>query len=97
MLKPDRDPMATEKRLVEQMIRLYCRGHHKGTVPCAECRALIEYARRRLDRCPLAPDKPSCSKCRIHCYRPDMRERIRAVMRYSGPRMVFHRPVLSLR
>lgn len=89
--------MATEKKLVEQMIRVFCKGQrHEGGVPCAECRALIDYAWFRLDKCPFAPDKPACADCRIHCYKPEMRERIRAVMRYSGPRMVFHNPVLSL-
>ena len=26
-----------------------------------------------------------------------MREKIRAVMRFSGPRMIFHHPVMALR
>ena len=78
-----------EKRIVSLMIRTYCRGHH-GTRQglCPECQALQEYALLRADRCP---------NCRVHCYKPAMREKIRAVMRYSGPRMLFSHPVLVVR
>ncbi|MDR2525428.1 MAG: nitrous oxide-stimulated promoter family protein, partial [Oscillospiraceae bacterium] len=31
------------------------------------------------------------------CYRADMREKIRAVMRYAGPRMLLHHPVMAIR
>ena len=37
--------------------------------------------------------KTFCSNCRVHCYCPDMREKIRMVMRFSGPRMLFYHPV----
>ena len=33
--------------------------------------------------------KTFCSNCRAHCYRLEMREEIRKVMRFSGPRMIF--------
>ena len=35
--------------------------------------------------------------CNVHCYRPDMREKIREVMRFSGPLMIFHHPMEALR
>ena len=35
-------------------------------------------------------------KCPTHCYKPEMRERVRAVMRYSGPRMLREHPVLAI-
>lgn len=41
--------------------------------------------------------KTFCSNCKVHCYRPEMREKIRVVMRYSGPRMLFCHPILALR
>lgn len=41
--------------------------------------------------------KAFCSNCRVHCYCPDMREKIRMVMRFSGPRMLFYHPVLAIR
>jgi len=78
------------------MIRIYCRAHHgRRSGLCPECRDLLEYACERLERCPFKEHKPRCSECPVHCYKPDMSERIRAVMRYSGPRMPFRHPVLS--
>lgn len=38
--------------------------------------------------------KPVCGKCKIHCYKPSMREKIKMVMRYSGPRMIYKHPVM---
>ena len=32
-----------------------------------------------------------------HRCRPDMRKKIREVMRFSGPRMIFHHPVMAVR
>ena len=86
-----------EARTVEAMIRLYCRAHHgPADGPCAECRDLAAYARERLARCPSQEKKPTCAKCPVHCYRPDRREAIRAVMRYAGPRMLFRHPLLAV-
>jgi hypothetical protein len=86
-----------EVRTVEAMVRLYCRDHHqRGEALCTECTDLLHYARARLDRCPYQERKPTCVKCPVHCYRPAMRERIRVVMRYAGPRMLLHRPGLAL-
>lgn len=58
---------------------------------------LDTYARQRSDTCPFMETKTFCSNCKVHCYKPEMRERIRAVMRFSGPRMLFHHPVAALR
>jgi predicted amidophosphoribosyltransferase len=86
-----------EKRTLRKMIALYCRGTH-GTAGelCEACRALLAYAEQRLDRCPHDP-KPACNACRTHCYAPDQRRAIQAVMRYAGPRMLFHDPAGALR
>ncbi|MFZ5831515.1 MAG: nitrous oxide-stimulated promoter family protein [Planctomycetota bacterium] len=87
-----------EKRTMAVMVRVYCRAHHGSRGPlCAECQELLYYAVCRLDRCPFGEDKPTCAKCPIHCYRPEMRDRARAVMRYSGPRMLWRHPVLAIR
>lgn len=59
--------------------------------------ALLEYARQRRDRCPHGDNKPFCSNCPIHCYKPEMRQQMRAVMRYAGPRMLLSNPILALR
>lgn len=86
-----------EKELVSQMIALYCRKKHGRKSLCPDCAALDSYARQRSDKCPFMETKTFCSNCRVHCYKPEMRERIRAVMRFSGPRMIFHHPVIALR
>lgn len=89
-----------EKELVSQMIALYCRKKHKPAVKgslCAECAALEAYARQRSDRCPFMETKTFCSNCRVHCYKPQMREKIREVMEFSGPRMILYHPVIAIR
>lgn len=87
-----------EKRIVSLMIRLYCRHKH-GTRQglCPECDALEKYSLERSDRCPFMETKTFCSNCRVHCYRAEMREKIREVMRYSGPRMILYHPVMAVR
>ena len=71
------------------MIALYCRAHHQAAgALCAECSGLRDYALARLDRCPFGDKKPTCAKCPIHCYKADMKARIKEVMRYSGRRLV---------
>lgn len=86
-----------EKATVSLMIALYCRKKHGTRILCPDCAALDAYARQRSDRCPMMETKTFCSNCKIHCYRPEMRQRIREVMRFSGPRMIFHHPVMALR
>ena len=89
--------LAREERTVAALIDCYCSNHHgtRGEL-CAECRELLEYCRARLSRCPFKGDKPVCSDCRVHCYRPEMRARVKAVMRYSGPRLPLRHPWLAL-
>lgn len=86
-----------EKKVVSFMIALYCRKKHhtKGRL-CAECAALEEYARQRSDHCPFMETKTFCSNCTIHCYKQEMREKIREVMRFSGPRMLFVHPLMAI-
>ncbi len=93
----DHPRMRRERRTIEAMIRLYCRDHHgRGRELCAGCAELLGYALERLDRCPFQEGKTTCAKCPVHCYKPSMREAVRAVMRYAGPRMVWRHPVLAL-
>src|SRR4030066_73734 len=93
----DNSRMRRERKTVEAMVRIYCRRtHHRGRGLCGECSSLLEYSFNMLDKCPLSEDKPTCAKCTIHCYRPEERERLRTVMRYSGPRMILHHPALAI-
>jgi hypothetical protein len=84
-----------EKETVEKMIRLYCEKKHSSSprTLCAECPSLLEYAHKRLEDCQFQEDKPTCRKCPAHCYRPTMRDEIRRVMRFSGPRLALRAPL----
>ncbi|NLY24965.1 MAG: nitrous oxide-stimulated promoter family protein [Bacteroidales bacterium] len=83
-----------EKKVVSKMIAIYCHSRH-GTRDglCEECDALRAYAVRRLEQCPFGEDKPTCGTCQVHCYKNDMRLKIKEVMRMAGPRMFFLHPL----
>lgn len=89
--------IAEEQRVIRQMIQLYCRKKEGHTTLCDNCRELLKYATRRLEHCRYGATKPTCRKCPIHCYRPDMQARIQAVMRWAGPRMLFHHPLAAVK
>lgn len=98
MAKDIKNKREREKAVVSQMIAIYCKKKHKGKDKlCEECATLLEYARNRSDKCPFMETKTFCSNCKVHCYKIDMREKIRQVMRFSGPRMIFYHPVLAIR
>ena len=103
--------MDTEKKrslegdVMSKMIAIYCRGNkHKGRTCtpqdadalCPDCLRLRDYALDRVAGCPRMEIKTFCSVCPVHCYSHDMREQIRAVMRYSGPRMLLHHPFMTI-
>ena len=87
--------LARELATVRAMIGLWCRANH-GQDLCGECEALWHYAQARVGNCPFLDDKPTCASCPVHCYKPAMRDQIRRVMRWSGPRMLWCHPLLSL-
>jgi len=91
-----------ERRTIAAMIEIFCRRHHApggggARAECAECAELLAYATRRLEKCPFHEEKPPCTKCPIHCYQKDRRAQIKAVMRYSGPRMLLAHPIFAIR
>lgn len=91
-----------EQRTVRIMVSMYCHRHHLPAAPgatrlCAQCAALLDYADSRVTACRFGERKPVCSACSVHCFRPVQRERMRAVMRYAGPRMALHHPYLAFR
>lgn len=79
------------------MIALYCHRNHstKGSL-CDECQVLCSYAQERSAKCRFMETKTFCAHCKSHCYKPEMREKIRTVMRYSGPRMIFYHPLMAI-
>jgi len=93
-----------EKELIPVMINIYCRGKHKGKRKelslkrgevCPDCKELTDYALFRLSKCPFKVNKKFCSFCKIHCYKPDMKGKIKDVMKYSGPRMLKTHPIFA--
>lgn len=86
-----------EKLAVSKMILLYCKKHHHSSTLCKECEDLKTYAYQRIDHCPFMETKTFCSNCKVHCYQKEKREKIREVMRFSGPRMLLYDPVMALR
>ncbi|MFT8210138.1 MAG: nitrous oxide-stimulated promoter family protein [Symbiopectobacterium sp.] len=86
-----------ELRTVLLMIDLYEKHHRADAESDDRYRQLSAYATNRLERCQFGEDKPACKHCPIHCYQPAKREQIRAIMRWSGPRMLLHHPILAIR
>lgn len=88
-----------EKKVVSQMIAIYCRKHHSAPsgALCGKCSELLDYAHKRLSCCPKGEAKTSCRKCDVHCYSASRREAIREVMRYVGPRMLLIHPLAAIR
>lgn len=89
---------AREFKTIAAMLRMYCRSHHgsKDACLCHDCLELHDYAHRRLERCLFGEAKPTCVNCTVHCYKASMRERVRQVMRWAGPRMMWRHPVLAV-
>jgi len=90
-----------EKDCISKMVRIYCRGNH-GTPKessgdlCNDCRELLDYALVRVSKCKFGVEKTVCARCPVHCYKPGMREKVKAVMRYAGPRMLLRHPVHAI-
>lgn len=88
-----------EKATVSTMIYLYCHKQHH--VPnnhlCDECNDLLKYAMQRLTFCRFGEDKTTCERCPKHCYRKDYKQKIKQVMRFSGPRMMIYHPIMALK
>lgn len=87
-----------EKRVLREMFLIFCEGRHgsKGEL-CEDCEEIYRYACERVDRCPNMESKTFCSACKRSCYKKSMRERVREVMKFSGPRMIFKRPGMALK
>jgi hypothetical protein len=83
---------------MQRMVEIYCTDHHVagGGMLCPDCDRFLAYAQKRLEKCPYGPSKPTCAKCPVHCYKPEPRALASRVMKYSGPRMAWKHPWLSL-
>lgn len=94
----DSGRLGREFRTMQRMVGIYCADHHVagGHALCPDCEQFLDYAGRRLEKCPYGEGKPVCARCPIHCYKRAQRELARSIMRYAGPRMVLRHPWLSL-
>jgi hypothetical protein len=54
---------------------------------CNECREFLLYAFQRRLRCPLE-ERPLCKHCPVHCYKPEYRQKVREIMRFSGQYLI---------
>ncbi|MBS4213516.1 MULTISPECIES: nitrous oxide-stimulated promoter family protein [Neobacillus] len=99
LIEPNTGPVIQkEKEIVKQMIEIYCRHKHKHPNGlCNECQELKNYCMLRLSFCRFGEEKSSCSHCKVHCYKPAYRQKIKAVMRYSGPWMLLYHPIYGVK
>lgn len=88
--------ITVEIETLEKMLDIYCRASHGRGGLCDSCRELLLYAASRLANCPRHP-KPACKNCPARCFSPEKSELLRAVMRRSGPSMIFRHPLLTLK
>ena len=95
--RPLTEQAEREMKTLEFMIGIYCRKKHKHKDGlCEECKELLDYARLRRSLCPFGDKKTFCSNCKIHCYKKEMHEKMRNVMKFAGPRMIFYDPKQAL-
>lgn len=87
----------SEKRIVELMIRMYCRRRLHADGQPDEYAGLLAYAHKRLSLCRFGEKKTSCKRCPVHCYARDKRELMRKVMRWCGPRMLLYHPIITIK
>jgi len=87
-----------EQKIVKIMIDKYCKRNHiqVDTDICEDCMELSIYSNQRLNKCVFGEKKAFCSKCPIHCYKTEMRDKIKEVMKYSGPRKIYSNPILAM-
>lgn len=92
----DKNRLVDDIATVKAMIDIYCKGKHGREDLCQECLELANYAEERVNKCKFGAKKPVCGKCTVHCYKPEMREKIKKVMRYSGPKMLYKHPLMLI-
>jgi len=86
-----------EKEIFSQMTKIYCKHKEHNKELCNHCKEIIGYAHVRIDSCRFGNEKTFCSKCTVHCFKPEMREDVKRIMRYSGPRILFYHPIMVLK
>ena len=86
-----------EIKTIEKMIKIYEKAHPATNDAPDYYQKLYFYAVNRLEKCRYGEIKPACKQCPIHCYQPKMREQMKLIMRWAGPKMLIHHPILAIR
>lgn len=85
-----------ERKTIEEMMKCYCQDLHQSKSNlCPKCAEMLAYAELRLNKCAFHENKPNCIDCKVYCYKKEMREKIKEVMRYAGPKMLVKHPFLA--
>ena len=96
--KNEHPRMKRERITIKIMIEMFCnKKHSTKNAICKDCSALLEYSMIRLDKCTFQDEKPTCGTCTVHCYQDDYRTKIKEIMRYSGKRILFKHPILTIK
>ena len=97
-MQTNKKHIARELLTMTKMVGIYCAAHRgdSGDALCESCQEFLDYAEVRLHKCPYGEDKPTCANCPIHCYKPARKDQARQIMRYAGPRMLLHHPLLLI-
>ncbi len=94
-LEPKR--ISRERKTIKSMVEIYCESKHSHSEGiCPNCKEVLEYCNLRISNCAFGNAKPACSECPIHCFKPEMKKRIKTIMRFAGPKMVFRHPIFSI-
>jgi hypothetical protein len=92
-----KDRLEREKQTLQIMFHLYCHRQHGGRSKlCKECQVFLDYSLGRLALCRYGASKTVCARCPVHCYKPEMRVKIKQVMRSTGPIMLLAHPILTI-
>lgn len=89
--------IAFEKKIISQMVKIYCKKKHGNSKLCDECLEILNYASKRIDNCKFIDEKTFCSKCESKCYSPKISVKIKEIMRFSGKWMLLYHPILVLK
>lgn len=91
---------ARDLKTLEAIGRIFCNAHHPDADRdeaglCPACRNTIDATFARTATCP-NHQRSNCEDCAVKCQRGDAQARIKEIMRYSAPRMLFRHPLMTL-
>jgi len=92
----DKNRLIREKKTIEAMVKLFCKKKHNTVNICTNCNEVLNYALTRIEKCVFGEKKPVCNLCKIHCYNKENKSKIKKIMRFSGPRMIFYHPYYAI-